>query len=1179
MSRFSGWVSGAFGESRLYRIAPFGLALVGVLGLLFSSALLAAGISSNQYAWAENAGWLNFNSLNNSASVQVYADHLEGYVWAENLGWIRLGSHSGGGAHTYTNDAAATYGVNHDGAGNLSGYAWSENAGWINFTAQSGGGITLDLTTGQFSGYAWSENVGWISLAGTALNAATYFVAVQTYTVTPSAGSGGTVNPSTAQTVFADTTPTFTVTPNTDYVRDNTVTGDCPAGSWNGNLYTTGAITANCSIGFSFTYNPAPINGACGSANGQTVTSAPTANLCTAGTAATVTTTSTAYAWNCAGSNGGGTDSCAATRNYIVTPSVNGGNGSISPSTAQTVAYNATPSFTVTPDQGYNAVMSGTCGGALSETTYTTAAVTASCTVMASFTANAAPVATVNAISGTPAVGQTLTGSYRYSDAEEDPESGSTTRWLRNAVNSSAGADAISGATGMTYTPGLPDRGQYLFFCVIPKASRGTSLGTEACSSGVQIAATGATLTVTTTADPGTTGGCQSNPTTDCSLRDAINTASATVADIINFASGLTGQTITLTNGPLLLNKSLTIDGSSRKITMSGNNTQPLFAITEGVIKLQHLTLTGGNATTGGGLTNSGGTVTLSNSTWSSHTATSTGGALYQTSGALILINSTFVNHASPSGASLAVAGGTVTVLNSSFAGHAAGGEIAQTGGTVTLTNTLIDNATQTCTGTIVNGGNNLDRGTGCSFGAANSNIDPRLGTLGDYGGDTLTLPLLPGSPAIDAGHAPTCSDTSTVNAQDQRGVTRPALCDIGAYESQGFQFTKGGDNQTAIIRTAFADPLQVSVASTAIPVEPVNGGIVTFTAPDSGATATLSGNPATITGGTASVTATASATTGTYTVIASTAGASDASFSLTNIDPSPAPINGACGSANGQTVTSAPTANLCTAGTASTVTTTSTAYAWNCAGSNGGSTAACSATRAEPMSPAVQLSANPGNPAIDQAITFTVIVIAPSGTPGIPTGSVVVSGGGQTCTVTLNQGSGACVLSYPSAGDMTVTAAYSGDANFPAASNQLTLSVGKIATTLALTLTPTPSAPGQPVTLTATLNPMSTPMRSASATISDNLPTGTVTFRDNGTILGTAPLTEGSATLSVTTLTPGVHSLTATYSGDDVFAASTSSVVSHIVATDIPTLSEGALLLLGLLLVSLAWSQRRRFE
>ena len=56
---------------------------------------------------------------------------------------------------------------------------------------------------------------------------------------------------------------------------------------------------------------------------------------------------------------------------------------------------------------------------------------------------------------------------------------------------------------------------------------------------------------------------------------------------------------------------------------------------------------------------------------------------------------------------------------------------------------------------------------------------DPKLGTLSNYGGFTQTIPLLPGSSAIDTGNDATCPAT------DQRGVSRPqgAHCDIGAFE------------------------------------------------------------------------------------------------------------------------------------------------------------------------------------------------------------------------------------------------------------------------------------------------------------------------------------------------------------------------------------------------------------
>src|SRR6185436_786349 len=59
------------------------------------------------------------------------------------------------------------------------------------------------------------------------------------------------------------------------------------------------------------------------------------------------------------------------------------------------------------------------------------------------------------------------------------------------------------------------------------------------------------------------------------------------------------------------------------------------------------------------------------------------------------------------------------------------------------------------------------------------SNVDPRLGTFGNNGGITDTLPLLSDSPAIDAG------DPSDLVPTDQRGVARPLgpRPDVGSYE------------------------------------------------------------------------------------------------------------------------------------------------------------------------------------------------------------------------------------------------------------------------------------------------------------------------------------------------------------------------------------------------------------
>ena len=107
---------------------------------------------------------------------------------------------------------------------------------------------------------------------------------------------------------------------------------------------------------------------------------------------------------------------------------------------------------------------------------------------------------------------------------------------------------------------------------------------------------------------------------------------------------------------------------------------------------------------------------------------------------------------------------------------------------------------------------------------------DLLLAPLGDYGGSTTTMFLLPGSPAIGGG-------TSTGAPQsDQRGVSRSGHVDIGAFQSEGFTLTPDAKSspQSTGIGQAFASPLALTV--TAInPLEPVDGGVISFTAPDTG--------------------------------------------------------------------------------------------------------------------------------------------------------------------------------------------------------------------------------------------------------------------------------------------------------------------------------------------------------
>ncbi|HUX29398.1 MAG TPA: hypothetical protein VMV78_02090 [Thiobacillus sp.] len=197
-----------------------------------------------------------------------------------------------------------------------------------------------------------------------------------TVTATDNGSAYGDVSPG-SQGVSSGASATIIATPNSGYSA--AFTSGC-GGTQSGNNFTTGPVTANCTVTASFTN--APVSGTCGSAAGVTTISAPSANLCNTGSASIVSAATAAYSWTCAGTNGGTTASCTAPHAYTVGASA-GANGSISPASKDVVG-NTSTTFTVTPVTGYAATVSG-CGGSLSGTTYTTGAITTACTVTASF--------------------------------------------------------------------------------------------------------------------------------------------------------------------------------------------------------------------------------------------------------------------------------------------------------------------------------------------------------------------------------------------------------------------------------------------------------------------------------------------------------------------------------------------------------------------------------------------------------------------------------------------------------------------------------------------------------------------------------------------------------------------------------------------------------------------------
>ncbi len=169
------------------------------------------------------------------------------------------------------------------------------------------------------------------------------------------------------------------------------------------------------------------------------------------------------------------------------------------------------------------------------------------------------------------------------------------------------------------------------------------------------------------------------------------------------------------------------------------------------------------------------------------------------------------------------------------------------------------------------------------------------------------------------------------------------------------------------------------------------------------------------------------------------------------------------------------------------------------------------------------------------QSVTFTATVTSGGGTP---TGTVIFKNGSATLgSRTLSGGKATLATSALTGGSHSITAVYAGGGNFAGStSSPLTQTVNKAATTTVLSSSLDPSTYGQTVTFTATVS-------SSTAT-----PTGTVTFKNGATTLGSASLSGGKAKFSTSKLLAGSHSITAVYAGNINFNASTSPAVTQTV-------------------------------
>lgn len=188
----------------------------------------------------------------------------------------------------------------------------------------------------------------------------------------------------------------------------------------------------------------------------------------------------------------------------------------------------------------------------------------------------------------------------------------------------------------------------------------------------------------------------------------------------------------------------------------------------------------------------------------------------------------------------------------------------------------------------------------------------------------------------------------------------------------------------------------------------------------------------------------------------------------------------------------------------------------------------------------ALAASANPA-PA-GTKITYTAAV---AGEHGPVAGTVTFFDGTIPAGSTALGATGNAALSVLmlSPGDHAITAVYAGDSNSTGSTSAtmhqiIQSSLGTTMTTLSTSADP--ALIGQNVTLTASV---------ALASSGTTFPTGTVTFVEGGTTLGTATLdSTGTATWSTSGLASGTHNICARYSGDSVNAPGVSAALTQTI-------------------------------
>jgi sugar lactone lactonase YvrE len=223
------------------------------------------------------------------------------------------------------------------------------------------------------------------------------------------------------------------------------------------------------------------------------------------------------------------------------------------------------------------------------------------------------------------------------------------------------------------------------------------------------------------------------------------------------------------------------------------------------------------------------------------------------------------------------------------------------------------------------------------------------------------------------------------------------------------------------------------------------------------------------------------------------------------------------------------------------------------------------------PTAVAVSVTSPAGTPSYGQAVTLQATLTEQSNTQGAPTGGVtfyIDSVAQSQNPLPLTNGTATITIPVLTGGSHSVTASYTGDVHYASSTSPaVTVTIGQSTSSTTVSISapdtnPTAANPSQPVTLTATV-----------AAPITGVPTGTVTFYNGTTSLGTAPLvnltsSSSSATLVInpTTapLTLGQYSITASYAGDSNFLKSASTASPLLIANSTVTLSASATTVTG---------------